>query len=145
MKLFTKKHFKKLIAGTFAVSLLIGLTGCGKTPAERAEKFADRVSDKLELNETQDALLSTLKDKALEASLTLKQNKQSMHADFEDLISLNSIDQEQMEQFTDTNIELLHASIKSVVPSFIAFHASLDSEQKQQVIDFISKHKKDRD
>lgn len=145
MKLFNKKHLKKLLIGSLAFSLFLGLTGCNKSPEERADKFADRVSDKLELNQAQEALLIDLKNSALEASLALKANKQTMHSDFEDLISLNSIDQEQMNQFTDTNIELLHASIKSVVPSFVAFHASLNDEQKQQVIDFINKHKKDRD
>lgn len=145
MKLFNKKHLKKLLIGSLAFSLFLGLTGCNKSPEERADKFADRVSDKLELNQAQEALLIDLKNNALEASLALKANKQTMHSDFEDLISLNSIDQEQMNQFTDTNIELLHASIKSVVPSFVAFHASLNDEQKQQVIDFINKHKKDRD
>lgn len=145
MKLFNKKHLKKLLIGSLAFSLFLGLTGCNKSPEERADKFADRVSDKLELNQAQEALLIDLKNNALEASLALKANKQTMHSDFEDLISLNSIDQEQMNQFADTNIELLHASIKSVVPSFVAFHASLNDEQKQQVIDFINKHKKDRD
>ena len=145
MKLFNKKHLKKLFIGSLAFSLFLGLTGCNKSPEERADKFADRVSDKLELNQAQEALLIDLKNSALEASLALKANKQTMHSDFEDLISLNSIDQDQMNQFTDTNIELLHASIKSVVPSFVAFHASLNDEQKQQVIDFINKHKKDRD
>lgn len=145
MKHFAKKHLKKLMIGTLSLSLLVGLTGCGKTPEERAEKFASRISDKLELNESQEVLLDELKDKALSASKTLRADKQTMHTDFINLMSLNSIEVEQMNQFTDTNIELLHASIKSVVPSFVAFHASLDAEQKEKVVTFITKHKKERD
>ncbi len=143
MKQFAKKHLKKLIIGTLSLSLLVGLTGCGKTPEEKAEKFAARVSDKLELNDTQQVLLDELKEKALAASQNLKANKQTMHTDFVDLISLNSIAPEKMNQFTDNKIELLHASIKTVVPSFVAFHASLNEEQKEKVITFITKHKKD--
>lgn len=143
MKLFAKKHLKKLLVGTFALSLIVGLTGCGRTPEERADRFADRVSDKLELNDSQQELFNTLKETALKASLELKSNKQGMHTDFVELISLNSIEPDEMTQFTDKNIALLHAGIKSIVPSFVAFHASLDEEQKQKVITFITKHKKD--
>ena len=145
MNTFIKKHIKKVMVATLSLGLLVGLAGCGKTPQERADKFAARVSDKLELNETQEALLSTLKDNALAASLDLKKSKQGIHSDFIELISLNSIPAEKMNQFTDDNMALIQAKIKSVIPSFVAFHASLNAEQKEEVITFITEHKKNRD
>jgi hypothetical protein len=143
MKLFAKKHLKKLLVGTLALTLIMGLTGCGRTPEEKATRFADRVSDKLALNDDQRILLDSLKDNALQVSLELKSNKQLMQTGFIELISLNSIEETEMLQFTDQNIALLHAGIKSIVPHFVAFHASLDDEQKQKVITFITKHKHD--
>ena len=143
MKHFTVKAIKKLMLITLPMSMLVGLSGCDRTPEERADKFAARISSKLDLNESQEALLNTLKETALKASIDLQGSKDVMHKDFINLMSLNSIEPTELEEFTGQNITLLHQNIKRIMPSFIAFHASLDEEQKEKVIAFISKHRRD--
>jgi GTPase len=52
-------HIMTLLIG-FAVLIII--TGCHKTPEQRAEHVVSRISDKLDLNETQKTKLNAIKD-----------------------------------------------------------------------------------
>ena len=142
MKYINKKSLSALGMITLALTMVLGLSACRSTPAEKAEFVSERISDELELNESQKALLNTLKDKALLAGKTMKDNKQEMKSSLVALISQPSIDHDQITLFMDSAMASMHTSVDDVIPSFIAFHASLTEEQRTQVVDFIESHKK---
>ena len=142
MKYINKKSLTSLGLITLALTMVLGLSACRSTPEEKAEFVSERISDELELNESQQALLNDLKDKALLAGKTMKDNKQEMKSNLVALISQPSIDHDQITVFMDSAMDAMHTSVDDVVPSFIAFHASLTEEQKAQVVDFIENHRK---
>lgn len=142
MKYLNKKSLSALGMAALALTMVLGLSACRSTPEEKAEFVSERISDKLELNESQQALLNNLKDKALLAGKTMKDNKQEMKSNLVTLISQPSIDHDQITAFMDSAMASMHTSVDDVIPSFIAFHASLSEAQKAQVVDFIESHRK---
>ena len=145
MKYLNKKSLSALGMAALALTMVLGLSACRSTPEEKAEFISERISDELELNDTQQTLLNTLKDKALLASKTMKDNKKEMKSNLVTLISQPSIDHDQITLFMDSTMASMHTSVDDVIPSFIAFHASLSEEQKTQVINFIESHRKHHD
>ncbi len=143
MKYINKKSLSGLGMAALALTMVLGLSACRSTPEEKAEFVSERISDELELTETQKALLNTLKDKALLAGKTMKDNKKEMKGNFVALISQPSIDHDQITLLMDTAMASMHTRADDVIPSFIAFHASLTEEQKTQVVNFIESHRKD--
>ena len=142
MKYLNKKSLSALGMAALALTMVLGLSACRSTPEEKAEFVSERISDKLELSESQQALLNNLKDKALLAGKTMKDNKTEMKSKLVALISQPSIDHDQITLFMDSAMATMHTGVDDVIPSFIAFHASLSEEQKTQVIDFIESHRK---
>lgn len=142
MKYINKKSLSALGMAALALTMVLGLSACRSTPEEKAEFVSERISDKLELSESQQALLNNLKDKALLAGKTMKDNKTEMKSKLVALISQPSIDHDQITLFMDSAMATMHTGVDDVIPSFIAFHASLSEEQKTQVIDFIESHRK---
>ncbi len=145
MKYLNKKSLSALGMAALALTMVLGLSACRSTPEEKAEFISERISDELELNDTQQTLLNTLKDKALLAGKTMKDNKKEMKSNLVTLISQPSIDHDQITLFMDSTMASMHTSVDDVIPSFIAFHASLSEEQKTQVINFIESHRKHHD
>ena len=142
MKYINKKSLSALGMAALALTMVLGLSACRSTPEEKAEFVSERISDKLELNETQQTLLNTLKDKALLAGKSMKDNKTEMKGNLVALISQPSLDHDQITLFMDSAIASMRTNVDDVIPSFIAFHASLTEEQKTQVVEFIESHRK---
>ena len=142
MKYINKKSLSGLGMAALALTMVLGLSACRSTPEEKAEFVSERISDELELSESQQALLSNLKDKALLAGKAMKDNKQEMKSNLVALISQPSIDHDQITLFMDSTLASMHTGADDVIPSFIAFHASLTEEQKTQVVEFIESHRK---
>jgi len=140
MKFLNTKSLSGVTAMVATLALVLGLSACGSTPEEKAEHITDRISSKLDLNETQQALLQVLKDDALVAAKNMKENKTQMKTEFIELMGQQSIDESQLTQFMDQATLALTTNITGATPSFIAFHASLNDEQRAQIVNFMNKH-----
>ena len=132
---------KKISTLILMVCGLFIFTACNKTPEQRAEKFVDKVSSKLDLTKEQESKLVLIKDKYFE--LRSKQNHSEKKDKVEKLILSKTLDDKEVQYLYEAKQRRMNNYYKEIYPLLKDFHASLNDEQKQDVVNFMNKiHKK---
>lgn len=140
-----KKATKITIAAVLSIAL-IGATGAfaAKDRHGDHEEHADRavwfIAKKLDLDTNQEQALSALKDQVLVVKTAMHSKMDATKNDVIELVGAESFDQGKA-------LELINAktaTVDSVAPDLVIalgnFMDSLDSDQKQEILDFMSSH-----
>lgn len=118
-----------------------GLVACGHhnmDPEDKAEWVVKKINKELELNDAQLAKLNVLKDKVLSARKSMHENRQQHHEQVVALIQAPTLDQQQVLAMVQTHSDNLTRLSPDIVAALADVLDSLDSEQKQKLINHIN-------
>ena len=119
--------------------------GCKRSPESMADKITSKVSSKLDLNEAQEAKL----DKIKVAMLAEYQEKQAKKDDrkelFQKFVMSERLNKDEIKSLMNERMDTFEEKFEKHFPLFEDFHASLNAEQKQKLIELSEKfHKRSK-
>lgn len=136
---------KKLSLIALAAVIVTGVTGCfNHTPEEKADWVTSKISDELELNETQKLKLDAVKIEALKLKKQAHQNREDRMQKFKTFVQSEYINKSEITQLFKEKTAQIETDADPILDKIIDFHASLNTEQKQKVVEFIDEHNQDR-
>lgn len=136
------KTLRNLSIIALAGTLLFGVTACFKhSPEEKAEWITDRIASKLELDETQKGKLINLKEEIMKARSELQADRESSFDEVKTMVNSEVISRDSVRALFDQKHQKVGQLADPIIDSLVDFHASLNVEQKQKVIEFMEKHK----
>jgi hypothetical protein len=132
---------KKLVGLTLLTISILGLSfGCkNRNPESKAKYIINKVEKKLELNQNQKEKLLKLKDKILTIQKNKIPKKEEFQKDVKKLIVQVSISEVDIKSLLDRKRNDLDQILPEVLPELIDFHASLNPDQKNKLVQFIDK------
>lgn len=140
------KTLKKISIIALAGSLIFGLSGCFKhTPEEKAEWISDKIASKLELDEAQKVKLSKLKDEIMKARSEIRADRESTFEQAKTMVNSDAMSRDAVRALFDQKHQQVGQLAGPIIDSLVDFHASLNVEQKQQIVEFMEKKKKRSD
>jgi len=126
-----------------AVSLgsVAGLSGCrhGRSPEERVQYMAEKLSDKLDFNAEQKALLAEI-TKELQADWAQeKQRRDAVRAEAEKMILSDSLDTARVKELIKERQSRMDSKIDKYLEKVAALHKTMNPEQKKELVELINK------
>ena len=145
------KRSTKIIA---AVLLIVGSSsavyaygkhgGWHMTPQEKVEFVSERVSKKLELDAQQRQNFSSLAETVVQIVGEARAGKEQQVAEIVGLLQEPSFNQARALEIVQQKTRLVNEKAPQVVASLALFLDSLNTEQKQQLSEFIEHHREHR-
>lgn len=141
-----KKSTKIASIAVVTVALIGGTTAfAGKHRSgdheERAEMAAWFVDKKLDLDATQEQALSLLKDQILVAMTTMHSESATTRDDIRSLVSAETFDQGKALDLITSKTASVDSLAPDLVVAFAGFMDSLNTEQKQEILEVMDSHK----
>lgn len=140
-----KKSTKILIA----TSLILGISGSvfafgkhgqwGMSPEDKAEFMTERVTEKLNLNESQQQNLQVLVGEVLAFMQGMRAERETHKTQIQEMIAEPVLDQGRALQMIETKTQLVSEKAPVMIASLASFLDSLDTAQKTQLQGFIAK------
>jgi Spy/CpxP family protein refolding chaperone len=144
---------KRAVFGLFGATVLLGgLTACGhqrfggpgwQMSAEDSAKFrakmVERVSDKLDLNTDQKALLAVLGEKLHAQRVAMMGQQPDPRAAVQALVSGDKFDRAGAQNLISEKTAAVNAGSPEVVAAAADFYDSLNREQQQKVREFMQR------
>ncbi len=132
-----------------AIALTVGLAGgtaaYGKHmfggEGKRADKMVSYISDKLELDATQQQALDVLKTQMVSARETVKADRASMKEEALSLINAESFDRAKALDMINAKVSMVNAQAPEMVNALGDFLDTLNAEQKAEIAEFVEKHR----
>jgi Spy/CpxP family protein refolding chaperone len=112
-------------------------------PATRVAFVTERVSDKLDLNQTQILALENLKDEILQRKESIQNSKGELRNQVKNLIVAESFDQQKAQELIDNQVSMVNEEAPTMLSALGEFLDTLNPEQKNKIASFID-HKYDR-
>lgn len=138
-----KKSTKIIIAAALSVGLVGGATAYGKhrfgNHGARIDYMVERVSDKLDLDSSQEQLLSALADELDATHQRMHDGLTPARSEMLELIDAESFDQARALEMINAKTAEVNASAPVVLSALGNFLDSLNVEQKKQVQQFMEK------
>lgn len=138
-----KKVTKIAIAAALSLGLVGGATAYGKhrfgSHEARIDHMVERVSDRLDLDSSQEQLLSTLADELSATHERLHSGMAPAKTEMLDLLSAESFNQTRAVELIQAKTAEINASAPMVIGALGNFLDSLNVEQKAQVQQFMEK------
>jgi Spy/CpxP family protein refolding chaperone len=140
-----KRRFTRLTL-LLALSALV-VTGCYRTPEQRAEHFVQHMAKELKLNDTQKAKLEKIKDEFLARRPEMARMREETVKEANELMRSPEIDKAKLDALTAKNQAQSDDMIRFVGEKFVEIHDMLTPEQRDQLVTMIEKHmsRKDRE
>ena len=135
---------KKFIALVLtAVSVLI-LTGCFRTPEQRAEHMVKHLAAELKLNDSQTAQLEKIKDEILARRPGMTTMREETVKEANELMRSAEIDKTRLNALLEKNQTQVNDMMKFVFDKFTEIHDMLTPEQREKLVVMIEKHMTDK-
>lgn len=138
------KPIKTIILGTLVVAT--AALGASAYANRGGEKFQDRmierISQRLELTDTQVMALTGLADELKETRVLMKGDSENMRADMTSLVSASTFDQGKALSMINDRAAALQNKAPELVAAAAVFFDGLDASQKEQINEFAGKMKK---
>ncbi len=130
-----------VILGTaFAVGASKGHSGwCGSH--DGGQRKIDRISEKLDLTETQKGKLQAVQVSIQEAKQAMSQARGQTFDEVLDLVSSDTLDQSRVQGIVKRHQSIVEEFTPKVTAKIADFHATLTPEQKSQAAQFLEKWK----
>lgn len=141
------RHAKRygLIGAIFAGAL--ASAGCnhhrgwhhGGNPEKHADWMADKVADKLELNDAQKAKFKEVQDAMLAARKEMREGRKELHKELITMVKGPELDQERLTAIANDRKAVFEKHLPLVVSKLAEFHKTLSAEQKAEAAEFLEK------
>jgi len=135
-----------------AVLLVVGSSGVvyafskhgdwGMSSAEKVEFVGDRVTKKLGLDEVQRQNFDLLANTVVEIIDEVKPSREQRISEISELLKAASFDQAQALELVQQRTRLIDEKAPEVIASLAIFVDSLNSDQREQLQEFIQHHRK---
>ncbi|MBC85725.1 MAG: hypothetical protein CL677_00990 [Bdellovibrionaceae bacterium] len=136
------KH-KKLCIRLMLAGAIFGLVACGpKSPEERSARIQKKVTNKLELNETQAAEFKKVADALVAARQNLRSDRAELYEKTEVLLASENLSPDQILQLVNPKIEQVQKEVPKIAELLANFHKTLNPEQRKKLVKFVAKVKK---
>ncbi|MCD4812690.1 Spy/CpxP family protein refolding chaperone [bacterium] len=126
------------------------MTGCGgphkrvfhRSPEKMVNFITHKIAGELKLNQEQKSTLSTIKEELLARHKANRGDHSAMFEETKAMILADQIDPAKLNDIINKKMKK-HAMIKDfLVSEFVEFHAILTPEQRQIMVDKLTKHHK---
>lgn len=140
-----KKTTKILIATSLILGISGGVYAFGKqghwgiSAEDKAEFMTQRVTKKLDLNESQQKYLQTLVDEGLVLMKEMRAERGTHMIQIEEMLSEPVLDQARALQMVEARTRQINEKAPEVIASLALFLDSLDDSQKSQLQSFVAK------
>lgn len=137
---------KMMISSVMLVAIIaIAVSGCRRTPEERAEHVVEHIADELEMTEEQTAKLNVIKDELMAKRTEMKELHNSIYEEVVSQMEKEEIDQDSLDALLKGHQEKLNELTQLITTQFAAFHGILTPEQRAVVIEKMSEFKERHD
>ncbi len=133
------KHRLASLAVLMALSALI-VTGCYRSPEQRAEHIVKHMAAELKLNDTQKAQLEKIKDEFLARRPEMAKLRQESVKEANELMRSPEIDKARLNSLIEKNTAQLDDFVRFVFAKFTEIHDMLTPEQRDKLVTMIEKH-----
>lgn len=135
------KHLKKIVIATLAVSTIgIGATAYAQRDnAGHRGRIIERITEKLELDDNQNAALNTLADEMHETRQLMKGEGDTLKTQMSELLGAETFDQGKALAMINGRAAALQANAPELVAAAAVFFDGLSAEQKIQIQTFAEK------
>ena len=136
-----KRSTKIIIGSVLGLGLISAVTakqfgncdgGAGFSGSHRAEWMTKRISNRLNLNDTQQMALTDLRDSMLDRVDTMRGQRDMMGADIQSLLN-NEFDQLKAQQLIEQKMQTVRDNAPEMISAFAGFYDQLDADQQEQV------------
>lgn len=138
---FNRKLFATAFISVFAAASL-SAASChegGMDTEARANEIVTKITDKLNLNETQRGKLEVLKDTILEAKSRHKAEKEAVAKEVKTMILSDKLDAVRAKEIMERRQEIVRQEFGPIFEKLVAFHETLTLEQKKEIVNYIEK------
>jgi periplasmic protein CpxP/Spy len=128
-----------IIAGVVSTLLVGTMAACqrGCHPGDFDEfdlaAVTGRIASRLDLSESQKALLDQYAGEILEKARTLHADRDTHRQELADLVRQDSIDRTVVNGLVEQKMETMREMVDFVAPRLIAFHETLTPEQREKI------------
>ena len=149
MKRMLKK--KKTLFGLLVAVLTLGMVGthCGhsrwhswndeKRPAEMAQKIADHISDRLDLDDAQELKTRDLVLDVLKSGKEMRTHRAEMLAELEKQFRSDSFDAKSLNSLSEKSEQDFQNFRTTLIQRMAEFHGILNQEQKEEAAELIAR------
>jgi Spy/CpxP family protein refolding chaperone len=122
-----------------ALSALV-ITGCYRTPEQRAEHFVQHMASELKLNDAQTAQLEKIKDEFLAKRPEMARMREETLKEANELMRSPEIDRSKLNALTEKNTAQADDMIRFISAKFVEIHDMLTPEQREKLVSHIEKY-----
>ena len=133
------KLTKRTIIYITGIALITtSIVACNRgTPEERGERMVQKVSEELELTETQQTRLTEVKNEFLEMRKTMRSDREQTKTDIQAMLQQPTFDRTMANSIVNQHIETIHSRSPVIIDAIGNFYDSLDDTQRAELREFI--------
>lgn len=137
-----KRITKISIIAVGALVVASSFTACShfRSPESRAQWVVEKVTDKLELTESQQIKLTALRDEVMNSRKDMRQKFGESKSQFKTLLDASTLDQKQAVSLVGSHTQFVNEQAPVLVAAFANFYDSLDLEQQAEIREFVGEH-----
>ncbi len=138
-----KKTNKIIIAVISGFILITGMSACShfRDPQARADYVVEKISSKLDLNEAQALQLSQLKDEVMDLRQTLRNDRDAVLAEVDEIFAQSTLDQQRVNQLLQKKIDTVNSRAPQIINALAIFYDGLNVDQQNMIREEIQSHK----
>jgi periplasmic protein CpxP/Spy len=133
------KHKLTNLTVLMALSALV-VTGCYRTPEQRAEYYVQHMAKELKLDDAQKAKLEKIKEEFLARRPEMAKMREETVKEANELMRSSEIDKTKLEALTSKNQAQVDDMIRFISAKFTEIHDMLTPEQRDKLVTMIEKH-----
>ncbi len=138
-----KRPHKIALIALLSFGLVGGAVAYGKHKMHEHEghiaHVVEHISDKLDLNDTQEQALDDLKNEIIAGKEKMHSTKQAIRKEIMVLVTADTFDQERALAFVNKRPAIIEESAPAIIAALGSFMDSLDAEQKAKIAKFIER------
>jgi Spy/CpxP family protein refolding chaperone len=135
---------KKVIIIALAAVAAVILSGCFRTPEQRAEHMVKHLASELKLNDSQTAQLEKIKDEILARRPGMTNMREETVKEANELMRSAEIDKTRLNALVDKNQAQMNDLAQFVSAKFTEIHDMLTPEQREKLVTMIEHHMEKR-
>ena len=120
------------------------VSGCHRTPEQRAERMVMHIAAELKLDDTQKARMEKIKDEFLAKRPEMSKLREETVKEANELMRSPEIDKARLNALLEKNKAFANDMIGFVAAKFTEIHDMLTPEQRDKLVNMIEKHHRGR-
>ena len=132
---FTKRSITYITAALLVTGSVVACNH--STPEERSERVVNKITEELQLNDTQKANLAEVKDELMALRKTMRDNRDNTKAEIRSILAKPTFDRDSANSIVGQHIETMQARSPAIIDAFGDFYDSLDDAQRAELREFI--------